>query len=51
MKFWPLLWGSLRRRKVRTVFTLLSIMISFVLFSYLAAVRVAFVLSSSDLAS
>jgi putative ABC transport system permease protein len=42
MKFWPLLWGSLRRRKARTVFTLLSILIAFVLFSYLAAVRVAF---------
>jgi putative ABC transport system permease protein len=42
MKFWPLLWGNLRRRKVRTVFTLLSIVVAFVLFSYLAAVRVAF---------
>ena len=42
MKFWPLLWSSLRRRKARTVFTLLSIVVAFVLFSYLAAVRVAF---------
>ena len=42
MKFWPLLWSSLTRRKVRTVFTLLSIVVAFVLFSYLAAVRVAF---------
>ncbi|HKB08791.1 MAG TPA: FtsX-like permease family protein [Candidatus Polarisedimenticolia bacterium] len=42
MKFWPLLWGSLRRRKVRTVFTLLSILVAFVLFAYLAAVKVAF---------
>jgi putative ABC transport system permease protein len=42
MKFWPLLWGSLRRRKARTVFTLLSILVAFVLFSYLAAVKVAF---------
>jgi putative ABC transport system permease protein len=42
MKFWPLLWGSLRRRKARTVFTLLSILIAFVLFSYLAAIKVAF---------
>jgi putative ABC transport system permease protein len=42
MKFWPLLWGNLRRRKVRTVFTLLSIVVAFVLFAYLAAVRVAF---------
>jgi putative ABC transport system permease protein len=42
MKFWPLLWGSLRRRKARSVFTLLSILVAFVLFSYLAAVKVAF---------
>jgi len=42
MKFWPLLWGSLRRRKARTVFTLLSIVVAFVLFCYLAAIRVAF---------
>jgi putative ABC transport system permease protein len=42
MKFWPLLWSSLRRRKARTVFTLLSIVVAFVLFAYLAAVRVAF---------
>jgi putative ABC transport system permease protein len=42
MKFWPLLWSSLRRRKARTTFTLLSIVVAFVLFSYLAAVRVAF---------
>jgi putative ABC transport system permease protein len=42
MRFWPLLWGSLRRRKARTVFTLLSILVAFVLFSYLSAVRVAF---------
>jgi putative ABC transport system permease protein len=42
MKFWPLLWANLRRRKVRTVFTLLSIVVAFVLFAYLAAVRVAF---------
>jgi putative ABC transport system permease protein len=42
MKFWPLLWANLRRRKARTVFTLLSIVVAFILFSYLAAVRVAF---------
>ncbi len=42
MKFWPLLWGNLKRRKARTVFTLLSIVVAFILFSYLAAVRVAF---------
>ncbi len=42
MKFWPLLWSNLKRRKARTIFTLLSIVVAFVLFAYLAAVRVAF---------
>lgn len=42
MKFLPLIWSSLFRRKVRTLFTLLSILIAFVLFNYLSAVRVAF---------
>ena len=42
MKFWPLLWSSLKRRKARTVFTLLSILVAFVLFAYLAAIKVAF---------
>lgn len=42
MKFWPLLWSNLRRRKTRTIFTLLSIVVAFVLFSYLSAIRVAF---------
>ena len=42
MKFWPLLWGSLKRKKFRTVFTLLSILIAFVLYGYLAAINMAF---------
>jgi putative ABC transport system permease protein len=42
MKFLPLVWRNLLRRKVRTTFTLLSIMVAFVLFGYLSAVRVAF---------
>ena len=42
MKYWPLLWGNLKRRKARTFFTLLSIVIAFILFAYLAAVKVAF---------
>ena len=42
MKFWPLLWSNLTRRKARTIFTLLSIAVAFILFAYLAAVRVAF---------
>ena len=42
MRYVPLIWSSLFRRKVRTFFTLLSIIIAFVLFNYLSAVRVAF---------
>ena len=42
MKWGPLVWGSLMRRKVRTLFTALSIMVAFLLFGVLAAVRVAF---------
>ncbi|MCE2515255.1 MAG: ABC transporter permease, partial [Acidobacteria bacterium] len=42
MKFLPLVWRNLLRRKVRTTFTLLSIMVAFVLFGYLSAIRVAF---------
>jgi putative ABC transport system permease protein len=42
MRFWPLLWSNLRRRKARTLFTFLSVVVAFVLFGYLAAVRVAF---------
>ena len=42
MKFLPLLWANLKRKKLRTAFTLLSILIAFVLFAYLAAIRMAF---------
>jgi len=42
MRFWPLLWSALRRKRVRTFFTLLSIVIAFLLFGYLAAVNMAF---------
>ncbi|HEX3131300.1 MAG TPA: FtsX-like permease family protein [Thermoanaerobaculia bacterium] len=42
MKFFPLIWSNLKRRKVRTIFTLLSILVAFVLFGYLAAIRMAF---------
>jgi len=43
MKFLPLIIASLGRRKVRTVFTFLSIFVAFFLFAYLAAIRSAFV--------
>ncbi len=42
MKFLPLVWRNLLRRKVRTTFTLLSIVVAFVLFGYLSAIRVSF---------
>jgi putative ABC transport system permease protein len=42
MKFLPLVWANLKRKKVRTLFTLLSILVAFVLFGYLGAIRMAF---------
>ncbi len=42
MRYLPLLWANLKRKKVRTAFTLLSILVAFVLFGYLAAIRAAF---------
>src|SRR5436190_4099696 len=42
MKFLHIVWKNLMRRKIRTIFTLLSIFVAFVLFGYLMAVRAAF---------
>ena len=42
MKYWPLVWSTLRRKKLRTIFTLLSIVVAFLLFGLLAAVKQAF---------
>jgi putative ABC transport system permease protein len=42
MKFMPLIWRNLGRRKIRTIFTLLSVFVAFVLFGILMAIRVAF---------
>jgi putative ABC transport system permease protein len=42
MKFLPLIWRNLLRRKIRVIFTLLSILIAFVLFGVLMAIRAAF---------
>ncbi len=42
MKFFPLLWSSLWRKKVRTIFTLLSIFVAFLLFGLLMTIRQAF---------
>jgi putative ABC transport system permease protein len=42
MRFLPLVWSNLKRRKVRTVLTSLSILVAFVLFGLLMAIRSAF---------
>ena len=42
MKFLPLVWKNIWRRKFRTIFTLLSIFIAFVLFGILMTIRQAF---------
>lgn len=43
MKFFYLVWCNLKRKKLRTTLTLLSIVVAFVLFSLLAALKLAFV--------
>ena len=42
MKFFPLLWSSLWRKKIRTIFTLLSVFVAFILFGLLMTIRTAF---------
>lgn len=42
MKYLRLVWANLGRRKLRTFLTVLSIVVAFVLFGYLSAIRVAF---------
>jgi putative ABC transport system permease protein len=42
MKFLPLIWKNIWRRKFRTTFTLLVIFVSFVLFGLLMTIRTAF---------
>ena len=42
MKYLPLIWRNLLRRKVRTIFTLASVFIAFVLYSFLMVVQTAF---------
>lgn len=43
MKFAHLIWGNLKRRKLRTSLTLLSILVAFVLFGLLCAIKQALV--------
>ena len=42
MKLLPLVWKNVWRRKIRTIFTLLSVFIAFLLFGILMTVRMAF---------
>jgi putative ABC transport system permease protein len=42
MKFFPLIWATLWRKKTRTLFTLLSVIIAFLLFGMLETVDYAF---------
>lgn len=42
MKYFPLLWAALWRKKARTIFTLLSILFAFLLFGMLQGVNSAF---------
>jgi putative ABC transport system permease protein len=42
MKYFPLLWAALWRKKARTLFTLLSILFAFLLFGMLQGVNAAF---------
>lgn len=42
MKYLPLLWHSLLRRKVRTIFTLLAVLVAFALYGFLVAIGAAF---------
>ncbi len=42
MKYFYLVWSNLKRKKLRTLLTLLSILVAFILFGYLSAIRQAF---------
>lgn len=41
MRFARLVWVNLKRKKIRTILTLASILVAFILFGYLAAIRTA----------
>jgi putative ABC transport system permease protein len=47
MKYFPLVWATLWRKKTRTIFTLLSIIVAFLLFGVLETVDYAFAHPSS----
>jgi len=41
MRYIRLMWANLKRRKLRTLLTMLSILVAFLLYGYLAAIRTA----------
>lgn len=41
MKHWHLIWSNLKRKKLRTLLTLLSIVVAFILFGFLSAIKQA----------
>jgi putative ABC transport system permease protein len=41
MRFFPLIWSNLKRKKARTLLTLLSILVAFVLFGFLSSIKQA----------
>jgi putative ABC transport system permease protein len=41
MKFFPLIWSNLKRKKLRTILTVLSIVVAFILFGILASIKQA----------
>jgi putative ABC transport system permease protein len=42
MKYFYLVWSNLKRKKMRSILTILSIMVAFMLFGYLGAIRQGF---------
>ena len=47
MKFLPLIWSNLKRKKARTLLTFLSIVVAFILYGYLSAIGEALTLGFS----
>ncbi len=41
MKFFPLIWANLKRKKLRTLLTVLSVVVAFILFVFLCAIKQA----------
>ena len=42
MKYFHLIWANLKRKKMRTLLTFMSILVAFLLFGYLSAIKTAF---------